>query len=369
MGRRSRAGFLRESWGYFVLMLRRPVISIARAAGLALVAAVWLTCGGARGHVFVPEMYREGGYPAYDGAGWVAKVYLNLPLPDPPEDTSATDLGTLIQAESYVADATPDFTFRTDWIDFPAGPEAVALDTSFTTMGDFLNDYIYDVSDPSKLDEPFGNFLIKFEGYLKVTFDEDLTSAIGLPIWVDFGTIGYDGFRLEVGTTIYRFPKMFVVDGEPSFFWRENPICEAAGMFPIRVTYYNRYDADLDPDPPTQQSYHNEYAGIEVYTWHGSELALPAGQNMVHAVRGPGTIIPPRVIYQADDVQPLVTGDFTADGQVDGRDLRWFQTCFTGPGDELFVLLATGCHRFDFDEDRDVDLTDFATFLGLLESP
>jgi len=314
-------------------------------------------------------MYREGGYPPYEGAGWVAKVYLNLPLPDPPEDTSEQDLGTLIEAEAYVAEATPDFTFRTDWIDFPAGPEAVALDTSFSTMGDFLNDYIYDVSDPSKLDEPFGNFLIKFEGYLKVTFDEDLTSAIGLPIWVDFGTIGYDGFRLEVGTTIYRFPKMFVIGGEPIFFWRENPICEAAGMFPIRVTYYNRYDADLDPDPPTQQNYHNEYAGIEVYTWHGSELALPAGQNMVHAVRGPGTIIPPRVIYQAGDVQPLVTGDFTADGLVDGRDLRWFQTCFTGPGDEIFVLLATGCHRFDFDEDQDVDLTDFATFLSLLESP
>lgn len=275
-------------------------------------------------------------------------MYLNIP------DASAEHL---LVAENWIASRVPDFTFSTDWIDFPAGPVGLVPDADLETMGDFLNDYIHNVSDPTKLSEPFGNFIIKFSGFLRVAMDDDTVPGVGLPVWVDFGTAAQDGYRLFVGQTIYRFPLVGTLD----FFWREQPILEATGMFRIEFTYFSKYDPFA--------SLKAEAAGVELYTWHGGGLPWPAGENMIHPQLGPGTIIPPRVIYRQDDIQPLSPGDFDADTDVDAQDVRWFQNCFTGPGSEGLLLLETGCERFDLDEDVDVDATDYAGFLGLFMGP
>ncbi len=93
------------------------------------------------------------------------------------ESTTSTSVATLpatfhdphlLRADRFVADREPDFTFRTDWIDFPAGPADSDLDASFTTVGNSLNDHIYDISDPSKLDEPFCSLFLRFTGFIKM---------------------------------------------------------------------------------------------------------------------------------------------------------------------------------------------------------
>ena len=85
----------------------------------------------ARAHILVSRGDRVGAYPAYDGSGWVAEVFLNIP---------GTSASSLLAAESHADSTTPDFTFRTPWIDFPAGPGAAGRDSDFATVGDFLND-------------------------------------------------------------------------------------------------------------------------------------------------------------------------------------------------------------------------------------
>lgn len=281
---------------------------------------------------------------------------MNIPVPPPPADPTQQDRGTLSFAEDYVADKQPDFTFETDWIDYPSGPEALGRDDAYPTIRDFLVGNFRNVSDAGALAEPFGDFLIRFSGFLKVTFDDDTTDA-GLPVWVDFGTFGYDGYRLVVGETIYRWPLVPIED----FFWRENPICEAVGLYPITITMFNRYD------PGNAFGYGD--VGIELYSWHGSERAWPVGERMIHPTRGAGSIIPPRVIYQIQDVSPVGLADFNADGGVDLRDARWFQHCYSGPSKGEFLALRPGCLAFDFDQDRDIDLEDHQLFEELLDGP
>jgi len=95
-----------------------------------VVVTLLTTVRGVDAHPAVSQASRAGAYPAYDGGGWIGEVFLNIP------DESAIHLLT---AETYIADRQPDFTFRTEWIDFPAGPVAFQLDSDFATMGDFLN--------------------------------------------------------------------------------------------------------------------------------------------------------------------------------------------------------------------------------------
>ncbi len=308
-------------------------------------------------HVFVNSQWRAGTNPEYDGRGWHAEVYLDIPVPPPPSDPTQTGRSGLFFAESYVENLAPDFTFETDWIDFPSGPEALGRDDAYDTIGEFIAGNFRSISDQGKLQAPFGTFLIRFSGFLKITFDDD-TTAPGLPVWVDFGTMGYDGYRLEVGETIYRWPLISTED----FFWRENPICEAVGLYPITVTFFNQYD------PIDEYGFGD--VGIELYTWHGSERAWPAGEHMVHSTLGPGSIIPPRVIYQIQDVSPVQLSDFNADGKIDLRDARWFQHCFSGPAAEgEFLPLKAGCLAFDFDGDRDIDLGDYLVLDAFLSGP
>ena len=318
--------------------------SIALLFGLAIVAGPATAEPDAATHVFVPASYRVGAYPTYSGSGWIGRAYLNIP------DASVQNL---FFAESYIVrdDIVPDFFFRTPWIDFPAGPVDVAPDSSFATIGDFLNDYIYNVTDSAKLNEPFGNFVLKFSGFLRVAFEDETLGGVGLPVGVDFGTSGYDGFRFLLGTSIYRLP---IVNPDDSFY-RENAFVEAVGLFPVEVTYYNRYE----PDDPLGR------AGIELYSWHGGGLAWPMGDRMIHPARGPGTIVPPWLIYQLIDIQSIRPGDFTADSLVDLADFGWFEFCFTGTVTDPSGSIRPGCDSLDFDGDLDVELDDYATFLEI----
>jgi hypothetical protein len=323
----------------------------ARRGGLLAVAAILLLVNDAMtvAHVFVPASARAGAYPKSEGLGWIGEVYLGLP------DAAAIHL---LAAEAYIDGPParePDFTFRTDWIDFPAGPVSFTYDSDAATIGDFFGDAVYDVSDPSKLAAPMSHFLLRFTGYLKVTLEDEsrIRSYLGLPVWVDFGTMGYDGYRTEIGgQTAYRTPNA----NSAGPWYNFGPSCEVLGLFPIVITYFNNYDPFGERGAP--------YSGIELYSWHGDGLAWPAGEQMTHAVRGPGTLVPPRVIYQIDDPEPIAKGDFDADGDVDLRDFQWFQVCFGGS-----IVLAAGCDWLDFDEDVDVDADDFAAMRAAIGGP
>lgn len=316
-----------------------------------------LGSGPAWGHVFIIEPHRVGAFPSHPGQGWVAEAYLNLP----------DERDNLIKAENYIAQKgiDPDFTFRTDWIDFPSGPDTFRLDNEFETIGDFLDDYIYDVSDPDKLDEPFGNLLIRFRGFIKVSVRWDTEAQqgaigwIGLPVWMEFGSLGHDGYRTRMVDTIYRNP---VTDANSGAMLHENAIIMGVGLFPFEVTYFNRYDfLGLE---------NHRFAGIELYSWHPGGLKLPGGDLLVHPLFGPATIVPPNVIYQEEDIRPLIAGDFEADSDIDVSDFQWFQHCFTGDeGEDGGVLLDLGCANLDFDGDGDVDLDDYTGFQGGFNGP
>jgi len=313
---------------------------LAVCACVSLAAAHW--------DVFGRE--RIGAAPPRNGAGWYGECFLGIP------DESASNL---FLAEHFVEGRVPDFTFKTDWIDFPAGPMAVDLDRNFATMGDFFDDYITDVSHPEKLNEPFGSFLVRFSGNLNVVWEDNADALMILPVWVDFACNGYDGYRVEVGDVGFRIPTVNPAD---AFYW-EHFFFHATGLYPVRMTFYNRFDSN--PTSPFGR------AGFELYSLHGGGLAWPAGGQLIHERLGRATIVPPRVIYQPDDIQPVLVGDFDTDGDFDLRDFHWLQSCFTGPVDEELgpVNLFPGCEWVDFDGDRDVDVTDAALFHDLFMGP
>jgi hypothetical protein len=64
-------------------------------------------------------------------------------------------------------------------------------------------------------------------------------------------------------------------------------------------------------------------------------------------------------------------GDVDLDGDVDLFDIGGFQNCFSDylpPGSE--VRPSAECLlRYDFDEDADVDLSDFKEFCGVMDQP
>ena len=86
---------------------------------------------------------------------------------------------------------------------------------------------------------------------------------------------------------------------------------------------------------------------------------------MIHEIKGPGTLVPPRVIYQSQDIRPVVLGDFDADTDVDVRDFWWFQFCF----DSNIFFLPFGCNQLDFDGDGNVFFDDLHEFQDLLLGP
>jgi len=302
-------------------------------------------------HPFIPQTHRIGTYPAYYGNGWSGEAFLTIP--EPP----AGQPFHLLYVESYVAGRTADFTFRTPWIDFPSGPVPYRADSEFETVGDFLDDYIYEVSDPAKLDEPFGHLYLRFRGYMKAVFADETRlehPTSSLPLWVDFGSMGYDGYRTTVGgVNCYRVVNVNIVE-DP--WYNFGPGVEVPGLYPIEVTYFNRHDPDRTLGAP--------YAGFELYSWHGTGFPWPSGERAVHAVKGPMTLAPPEVIYAFDDAVPALKGDFDADLDFDLQDVQGMQGCF-GAAD----VLAAGCDWMDLDGDVDIDSDDFAGFVGLLAGP
>jgi len=315
------------------------------------VVAVAVIAGAAHAHVFVSGADRAGAFPAYDGSGWVAAVYLNIPGPS---------AESLIAAEAYADGVAPDFTFKTPWIDFPAGSQAFTRDSELDTVGDFLDDYVEDVSDPTKLDEPMSNMLIRFRGLLKIVLEDEVRENRdpAPPIWVEIGTMGYDGYRVSIVQTIYRRPN---VNPDNIPWFQFGPEAGGQGLFPIEIAYFNRYDPLGIFEVPAPN------AGIEVYSWNGSEKAHPAGEQMIHPEFGQATIIPPRVIYQPEDALKLPPGDFDGDGNIDLHDWQWIPNCFT-PDAPPFIYLI-GCGDLDFDVDGRVDEFDVSTFNDVATGP
>lgn len=260
-----------------------------------------------------------------------------------------------------MAGQTPDFTFRCDAIDFPAGPApwnptecASDMDADIVTVGDFINGPIHDVSDPAMLDLPMSHIFIRFSGYFSVRLSDSSFNPEAFPSVIDFAIYGFDGFRITVGSTVFR--EILVFDPCPSLPMKlattENGFFYALGVFPIEVTYFNRYD----PDDVAGRS----RAGIELYSWMGSGPVYPAGAVYVdpNNGRGPMTLMPGSLIYSEEQLLPLVQGDFEGDGDVDLDDYAWFPQCGGGPSEGLNI----GCIAFNFDGDPDVTLADFAVF-------
>lgn len=337
---------------------------------------------------------RAGAIPPTPGRGWIGEVYLDFPSFDPahaarfaecrtgpgagtPETCGPTDLDrdadvdlrdlarfqreyrapNLIWAERFLPGLAPAFTFRTDWIDFPAGPVDSAADADFSTIGDFLDGYIYEVSNPDELAQPFGAFVIQFRGYLAIRLADEVRELdfTGVPIWIDVGMLAYDAYSASVGIEVYR--EINVARPQGQFFTNFGPSAEVLGLFPITITYYNIYDPD--------RVFGNQRAGVEVYSWHGGGLPWPGGENMVHPTRGPATLIPPWVIYQAEDIRPVVKGDFEADADVDLRDFQWFLFC----ADPTLTFPPYWCEPFDVDNSRRVDPDEFEPFRSRMLGP
>lgn len=323
------------------------LISGAGALGLICFGLLALFPAHARGHFFVVTADRVGASPAAEGSGWYAEVFLNIP-----EESAAQLLG----AEAYIAVREPDFTFRTPYIDFPAGPADSVLDAELGTIGGFLNDYIFEVSDPALLDEPPGSFVIRFSGLLDVRFEHSTLGEFGLPALIDFATQGYGGYRTRIGSTsIYRVQDSFAAGG-PLF--TENALVLGLGLFPIQVTYLNRFD----PDNLNGQ----ERAGVELYSWHGGGLPWPAGEVLAWPGFGPMTVTPPRVVYQPEQIESPPKGDFDADTGVTLADYQGLQNCQSGPGP---AGLGPQCVKLDFDADDDVDVADVLQFVSMLRGP
>jgi hypothetical protein len=167
--------------------------------------------------------------------------------------------------------------------------------------------------------------------------------------------MGYDGYQTRIGEVVYRFPN--VRWAQPFYNW--GPAVEVVGLFPIEITYVNVYDPN--------GTMGNERAGVEVYSWHGGGLPWPAGLQMVHEVRGPATLLPPRVIYQIppEERLPVVKGDFEADYDIDLHDFQWYQLC-SNPD---FFFLPTYCRAFDADGDGRLDGSDYAAFQRAMRGP
>lgn len=307
------------------------------------------------------DQIRLAAYPPEEGTGgWLAEVYLNLPIPDPPPPPDPPNPYYLLHAEADTANLSPDFTFRCDAIDFPAGPApwmpnscASDMDDDLLTVGDFLNGPIHDVSDPSKLNLPMSHMFIRFSGYFAVRLsDSSLVNPDAFPAAIDFAIYGFDGFRINVGSTVFR--EILSPDLCPTFPLKppttENAFFYALGMFPIEVTYFNRYD-------PTSAAGRGRM-GIEVYSWMGDGPVYPAGSFWVdpNNGRGPMTLMPGSLIYSEDQLLPLVPGDFEGDGDVDLADYFWFPQCAGGPEAGLNI----GCIAWNFDGDPDITLADFA---------
>ena len=321
-------------------------------------------------HPPVPQEIRAGAYPTYPGDGWRGEAFLNLP------DDAAEHL---VLVELSIADKTPDFTFRTHWIDFPMGEISDVADADLQTVGDFLDGYIFNVSDPSKLNEPMSHMALRFTGLVKANWNDEMRDFVQrktLPLWMSYGAYGYDGFRVNVGVgqqcCLTPLPEECLFPGDRadpcccfsirnpedaySPWYEFGPSFVLLGLYPMTVTYFNNYDPDAVRGAPR--------AGFELYSWHGSEFHWPEGKRATHPIFGPMTLAPPWPIYQAGDELPTMLADIDGDADIDLEEFQWLQNCFGSQ-----ISLATGCDWVDFNADVKIDLTDAKLFESVFTGP
>jgi len=330
--------------GAYREMQRTRKSSIAAATTAACLLAA---CAPVSAHFFVSPLDRLCASPETPGVGWRAEVFLGIP------DNWA---GSLLSAETYVAGLAPDFTFKTPYVDFPAGPEDSLLDADVAGIGAFLGGGITDVSDPAALNQPIGNFLIRFSALVDVRIADSTLGVSTMPVLLDFGTQGYGGYRMRLGSTsIYRVQN-HVFNGNNPFF-TENALVHGLGLFPITFTYYNRFDP--------QGANGHERVGVELYSFHPGGLPWPAGLNHFDPIGGYMTLAPPTPFYQPGDQPALARGDFDRDGAISLADFAAAQRCHTGDGG----VATNACLVLDYDNDGDVDLADIAWLLNLLAGP
>lgn len=314
-----------------------------------VVAGIVLAVGcatGALAHIFIFESERDGAIACEPGTGWTAACWYDVP------DSAAANLLTV---EAYIAGLEPTFTFKTDYIDWPAGDDSYRLDDEFATLGEFLAPYAYDFSDPDAPNFSFDkHFVIRCTGWTSVQL-EDSQFSVPPPVWMDYGLTAYDGGRVKMGnTTIFR---IVVPTLDPSFY-TDNAIIDDPGGYKLQVTYFNRYD-------PTN-AFNMSKTGVEFYACYEDGLLTPGGTSFTCEF-GQFRVMPPWRIYQEEAVLEIIPADWDIDDDVDLMDYGFFQNCYTGPGHK--GELGYNCGVLDLDVDFDVDLDDYSVLHAALEDP
>ncbi len=109
----------------------------------------------------------------------------------------------------------------------------------------------------------------------------------------------------------------------------------------------------------------NTLAGVFTNVDNGRRLATSDGGGSFLVHYGPGSTIDPTQIVLSDFVR-VVPSDFDQDGDVDLTDFQAFQGCFNGPNRPY---AQPNCAASDFDADNDVDLSDFQVFQACFNGP
>lgn len=316
--------------------------AIAALLGLG----VFVTSAAYGWHIFIFETQRSGRIPCEPGRGWEVEFYYNIP------DANAANLLT---AEAYVADREPTFTFKADYIDWPAGLNLTKQDKKLKKLEDFFDGHVSEVSVPGAMTWPIANFLFKARGDLEVSLDFSRLPDPP-PVWLDFGLMAYDGGRVQVGgTTMFRI----IVPLEPESFFFEDIIATAPGAYEVTITYFERFDPDNLVDM--------DQAGVELVTCHQDGLDVGASALLFCGDLGSAKSPPPWRVWPRSMILPIAPGDFDVDGDVDLEDVRWIQECFTGPG--AGGPMREGCQVYDLDRDFDVDLEDTKLIIPNLTGP
>jgi hypothetical protein len=313
---------------------RTAVVAVA-------VGAVWVCV---YAHVVVFETSRTGAAPCFPGGGWLVECYYGIP--------NANALN-LLTAEAYVATHSPTFTFHADDFDWPAGPNMAYPDSTFATMGDFLDGHVSDFSEPNAVNLPMANFLLRAAGEIDIRIEDTIFPTQAPRVWLNVGMTTFDGGRVEMGgQTIFRVVTPYIA----SFGW-ENAIFQRAGAYPVVVTYFQR----SDPNTPM--------AGVELVSCHGPGTTgsdLPSASSLP-CIIGSTIGTPSRLIYATEDILPVDPGDFEADSDFDMQDYARMQVCMTGP--EAEGPLTQACQLFDADANNTVDEIDLTAVLQNMAGP
>ncbi len=109
---------------------------------------------------------------------------------------------------------------------------------------------------------------------------------------------------------------------------------------------------------------------LDKCVWEGTFKLVDTGSGLGSSP--PFTLLFANVPVRGGEFPPTPTpasGDFDGDHDVDGEDLMAFVVCISGPelrpepADPFVTTCEVDCYNaFDFDDDLDIDLADFAVF-------